>query len=41
MNGLLIAGTLFAGLYCYVLAGRVRALKSLDSGLGGSIVTLG
>jgi len=40
MNGLLIAGTLFAGLYCYVLAGRVRALKSLDSGLGGSIVTL-
>ncbi len=40
MNGLLIAATLFAGLYCYVLAGRVRALKSLDSGLGGSIVTL-
>jgi hypothetical protein len=40
MNGLLIAATLFAGIYCYVLAGRVRALKSLDSGLGGSIVSL-
>lgn len=40
MNGLLIAATLFAGIYCYVLAGRVQALKSLDSGLGGSIVSL-
>ncbi|MBP7001758.1 hypothetical protein [Amaricoccus sp.] len=39
-DGLLIAGTMFAGLYCWVLAGRVRALKSLDGGLGGAIVTL-
>lgn len=40
MDGLLIAGTLFAGAYCWVLSARVRALKSLDSGLGGSIVAL-
>ena len=40
MNGLLMAGTLFAGGYCWVLARRVRDLKSLDSGLGGAIVTL-
>jgi hypothetical protein len=40
MNGLLTAATLFAGGYCWVLARRVRELKSLDSGLGGAIVTL-
>ena len=40
MNGLLMAGTLFAGGYCWVLARRVRDLKSLDSGLGGAIVML-
>jgi len=40
MNGLLTAATLFAGGYCWVLARRVRDLKSLDSGLGGAIVTL-
>ena len=40
MDGLLIAATLFAGGYCWVLARRVRDLKSLDKGLGGSIVTL-
>ena len=40
MNGLLLAATLFAGGYCWVLAGRVRDLKSLDRGLGGAIVTL-
>jgi hypothetical protein len=40
MNGLLLTATLFAGIYCWVLSGRVRALKSLDSGLGGAIVTL-
>lgn len=40
MDGLLTAATLFAGAYCWVLAGRVRALKSLDGGLGGAIVTL-
>ena len=40
MNGLLTAATLFAGGYCWVLARRVRDLKSLNSGLGGAIVTL-
>jgi len=40
MNGLLLAATLFAGSYCWVLARRVRDLKSLDRGLGGAIVTL-
>ena len=40
MNGLLIAATLFAGGYCWVLARRVQDLKSLDRGLGGSIVSL-
>ncbi len=40
MNGLLAAATLFAGAYCWVLARRVRDLKSLDKGLGGAIVTL-
>jgi hypothetical protein len=40
MNGLLMAASLFAGGYCWVLARRVRELKSLDSGLGSSIVTL-
>lgn len=40
MNGLLLAATLFAGGYCWILSGRVRELKSLDKGLGASIVTL-
>ncbi len=40
MNGLLVAATLFAGIYCWVLSGRVRRLSSLESGLGGAIVTL-
>lgn len=40
MNGLLLAASLFAGSYCWVLARRVRDLKSLDTGLGGAIVTL-
>lgn len=40
MNGLLIVATLFAGGYCWVLARRVQDLKSLDKGLGGSIVAL-
>lgn len=40
MNGLLLAATGFAGTYCWVLARRVRDLKSLDKGLGGAIVTL-
>ena len=40
MNGLLMAATVFAGGYCWILARRVRDLKSLDKGLGGAIVTL-
>ncbi len=40
MNGLLLAATLFAAGYCWVLARRVHELKSLDRGLGGAIVTL-
>jgi hypothetical protein len=40
MNGLLVAASLFAGGYCWVLARRVRDLKSLDKGLGAAIVTL-
>jgi hypothetical protein len=40
MNGLLIAATIAAGGYCWVLARRVQDLKSLDRGLGGSIVSL-
>lgn len=40
MNGLLLAATCFAGTYCWVLARRVRALKSLEGGLGSAIVTL-
>lgn len=39
-DGLLITAAIFAGLYCRVLAVRVQALKSLDSGLGAAIVTL-
>ena len=40
MNGLLMAATVFAGGYCWILARRVRDLKALDKGLGGAIVTL-
>jgi hypothetical protein len=40
MDGLLMAASLFAGIYCWILARRVHDLKSLDKGLGGSIVTL-
>lgn len=39
-DGLLLAATLFAGTYCWVLARRVEALKDLDKGLGGAIVRL-
>mgnify|MGYP001820773396 CR=1 FL=1 len=40
MDGLLLSATMFAGGYCFVLARRVNDLKSLDRGLGGSIVAL-
>lgn len=39
-DGLLVAGALFAGIYCWVLSRRVLALKNLDSGLGGAITQM-
>jgi outer membrane murein-binding lipoprotein Lpp len=39
-NGLLLAGTMAAAFYCYILARRVRALTDLDTGLGGAITAL-
>lgn len=39
-DGLLLAATLFAATYCWVLARRVDALKDLDKGLGGTLVRL-
>lgn len=39
-DGLLLAATMFAGIYCWVLARRVDALRDLDRGLGGAIVRL-
>lgn len=39
-DGLLIAGAFAAAFYCWMLSRRLRALKSLDSGLGKSIATL-
>lgn len=40
MNGLLTAATLFAGCYCWILSARINRLRSLDKGLGGSIVSM-
>jgi hypothetical protein len=40
MDGLLVAGALFAGTFCSVLSRRVRALKDLDSGIGGAITQM-
>jgi hypothetical protein len=39
-DALLIAGAGAAALYCRVLAGRLQALKNLDSGLGAAIAGL-
>lgn len=39
-DGLLLAGTLAAAFYCYVLARRMRKLTDLDAGLGGAITAL-
>lgn len=39
-DGLLIAGALTAALYCWVLARRLTALRSMDKGLGGAIAGL-
>lgn len=40
IDGLLVAAATFAGTYCFVLARRVRALKDLDSGIGGAITRM-
>ncbi len=40
MDGLLMAASIFAGGYCWVLSRRVADLKNLDKGLGGTIVNL-
>lgn len=40
MDGLLLAATAGAALYCYVLAGRLRRFTALDSGMGGAIALL-
>jgi hypothetical protein len=40
IDGLLVAAAAFAGTYCFVLARRVRALKDLDSGIGGAITRM-
>ena len=37
---LLAAGALGAGLYCYVLALRLRQFQTLESGMGGAIAVL-
>ena len=39
-DGLLLAAALTAAIYCHVLAGRLRKLKSLDGGVGQAIATL-
>ncbi len=39
-NGLLLAATIAAAFYCYVLAQRVKGLTDLDTGLGGAITAL-
>lgn len=39
-DGLLISGALVAALYCWILARRLSALKSMDTGLGGAIAGL-
>jgi hypothetical protein len=37
---LLAAGALGAGMYCYVLALRLRQFQTLESGMGGAIAVL-
>ncbi|SET44512.1 hypothetical protein [Oceanicella actignis] len=39
-DGLLIAATLVAVIYCHVLAGRLRKLRDLDNGLGAAVAAL-
>jgi hypothetical protein len=37
---LMIAATLGAGIYCYVLAARLRKFTTLETGMGGAIAVL-
>lgn len=37
---LLLAATLAAAVYCYVLAGRLRRFTALETGMGGAIAVL-
>ncbi len=37
---LLLAASLGAALYCYVLAGRLRRFTTLETGMGGAIAVL-
>jgi hypothetical protein len=37
---LMIAATMGAGLYCYVLAARLRRFTTLETGMGGAIAVL-
>jgi Domain of unknown function (DUF6468) len=37
---LMIAATLGAGIYCYVLATRLRKFTTLETGMGGAIAVL-
>jgi hypothetical protein len=39
-DGLLAAGALGAGLYCYMLAQRLRQFQTLEGGMGGAIAVL-
>jgi hypothetical protein len=39
-DALLAAGALGAGLYCYVLALRLKKFQTLESGMGGAIAVL-
>lgn len=37
---LLLAGTIGAGLYCYVLSARLRKFSDLERGVGGAVAVL-
>lgn len=37
---LMAAGSLGAGIYCYVLAGRLKKFTTLETGMGGAIAVL-
>lgn len=39
-DALLAAGAFGAGLYCYILQGRLKRFSTLESGMGGAIAVL-